>query len=179
MKLGRRHMVYLIAISLLALILVIKRFGHFDSNTMHEGANDDHLTLEEYAVYAEKPASLSRVRNIFSSTRTQATEQRQRLITPLQAKKQTTETQENKNQATDNISDAVKPTDELVRIRLLGIVFHDNKKRAFLALDKQRVIADVGDIVYGRYLLRDIAVNSAELIDTKENQQRTIMVSGK
>jgi hypothetical protein len=68
---------------------------------------------------------------------------------------------------------------EIERVRLLGIVFHDNKRKAFLALGKQRVIADVGDLVYGRYLLQKITVDSAGLVDTKDNVEKTILVSGK
>lgn len=72
-----------------------------------------------------------------------------------------------------------EPESALGKLRLLGVVFHGGKRQAYLALDKDHIIAAAGDRVFGEYVVEKIAVDAAELRDTKTNITRKIPVSGK
>lgn len=65
------------------------------------------------------------------------------------------------------------------RLKLLGVVFHGGKRQAYLALEKDNVIADSGDTVFGQYAVDKITVDAVELRDVKNNVTKKIPVSGK
>lgn len=67
----------------------------------------------------------------------------------------------------------------LGKLRLLGVVFHAGKRQAYLALDKESVIAVAGDTAFGQFVVDKIAVDAVELRDPKNNTTRRIPVSGK
>jgi hypothetical protein len=68
---------------------------------------------------------------------------------------------------------------ELGRLRLLGVVFHAGKKRAYLARDRENIIALAGDTVFGRFAVDRIDVDAVDLRELKTNTSRRIPVSGK
>lgn len=172
----RRYSRYLVIIALLAVMVGIKYIAG-DNTVSQDGKSISDLSPDKYILHADDAVRTSAVRDIFDTGHKQTVQQypqnNVRFRNPVtSAVKTTPEIKETEQKPEEHDG-------EIERIKLLGIVFHDNKKKAYMALDKQRVIADIGDLVYGRYLLKDIAVNSAELVDTRENQQKTIMVSGK
>lgn len=173
----RKHTKYIAVIILLMSILGIKFITGNGDDVMDAHHSKSELAIEQYTLNVDGDVDIAPIRNIFAethkrniqSTNTNAMSHARQVHVapkPLPAPQHEVEQQE--------ITDG-----EFERLKLIGIVFHDNKKKAYLALDRQRVIADVGDLVYGRYLLREIAINSADMFDTKNNQQKTIMVSGK
>lgn len=68
---------------------------------------------------------------------------------------------------------------ELGRLKLLGVVFHAGKGRAYLALDRENIIALAGDTVFGRFAVDKVAVDAVDLRELKTNTSRRIPVSGK
>ncbi len=68
---------------------------------------------------------------------------------------------------------------ELGKLRLLGVVFRGGKGRAYLAMDKENVIALAGDTAFGRFSVNRIGEDAVELTDLKTNTRRRIPVSGK
>ena len=178
MSLSRGNRKYLLAIAVLSLVLGIKIItGHGAREQENDVANDE-LSLEHYMLDADVGTVQPVVRDIFSGRNHPAPKQNtQRTLTINHVK--TAVVKPEPTVRTDVQVQAAVADSEIDRLKLLGIVFHDNKRKAFLALDKQRVIADVGDLVYGRYLLREIAVDSATLVDTNDNLPKTILVSGK
>lgn len=67
----------------------------------------------------------------------------------------------------------------LGRLRLLGVVFRGGKAQAYLALDKQSVIAHSGDTVFGQFTVDTVTVDAVELRHLESNILRRIPVSGK
>lgn len=65
------------------------------------------------------------------------------------------------------------------RLKLLGVVFRDGKGQAYLAADKENVIAMSGDVVLGRYVVDRIAVDAVDLRDSKTNITTRVPVSGR
>lgn len=176
MTMHDKHKKYLIVILILAMILAVKAAGYRDMEQDNDATSGD-LSIESYTLNADVGSVEPTIKDIFAGTT------RRESIASIQSvsgRKKTVSlpkrepTLQTENQALPPINDG-----EISRLKLLGIVFHDNKKKAFLALDSQRVIADVGDLVYGRYLLQEITVDSASLIDTTNNVSKTILVSGK
>lgn len=174
---SNKHAKYLAVIVLLMAILGIKYITSNGDVMMDAHHSKAELAIEQYNLNVDGDVDVAPIKNIFAEThRLRAQSANTNAITyarqvhvapkPVPVPQHEVEQQE----STDG---------ELERLKLIGIVFHDNKKKAYLALDRQRVIADVGDLVYGRYLLREIAIDSADMFDTKNNQQKTIMVSGK
>jgi hypothetical protein len=177
MILSLKYKRYAIAIALLLLVLGFKYIVVI-GNSLESPHPDSDLSLEGYIIHADNGASVTSVKDIFAEIHGREL-QANRINRPIPIKPNISKSKR-ETPTINNTKEQPAVTDgEFERIKLLGIVFHDNKKKAYMALDRRRLIADVGDIVYGRYLLRDIAVNSAELVDTKENQQKTILVSGK
>lgn len=68
---------------------------------------------------------------------------------------------------------------EFGRLKLLGVVFHAGNKRAYLARNKENIIALAGDTVFGRFAVDRIDVDAVELRELKTNTSRRIPVSGK
>jgi hypothetical protein len=68
---------------------------------------------------------------------------------------------------------------ELGRLKLLGVVFHAGQGRAYLALDRENIIALAGDTVFGRFAVDKVAVDAVDLRELKTNTSRRIPVSGK
>lgn len=169
---------YLLAITILSLVLGIKTIaGHGTKEQESDIANDD-LSLERYMLDADVGTVEPVVKDIFSGrNRPNPQENKQTALNRSNVRSAVIK-QEPPVQADTQFQPSVTES-EIDRLKLLGIVFHDNKRKAFLALDRQRVIADVGDLVYGRYLLREIAIDSATLVDTNDNLPKTILVSGK
>lgn len=67
----------------------------------------------------------------------------------------------------------------LGKLKLLGVVFRGGEGQAYLALDKESVIAHAGDTVFGQFVVVKIIVDAVELRDLKSNLTRRIPVSGK
>ncbi len=67
----------------------------------------------------------------------------------------------------------------LSKLRLLGVVFHAGQRQAYLAQDKENLIASAGDTVFGQYAVDRVTVDAVELRDLKNNATRRIPVSGK
>lgn len=178
-----RYLKYGIIITVLLLMLVVKFAVLSGNGVLRDNHSTQELSVENYKLHADNETRSGSVRDVFLGTKDQITTHRSPEVThsvqPLHST--TNHIAEKKIELPVNVNEQVIPSQELEidRVKLLGIVFHDKKKKAFMALDKQRVIADVGDMVYGRYYLNDIAINSVELVDTKDNQRKTIKVSGK
>lgn len=182
MSLVRRYSRYLIAIGLLFMLLAVK---YLATNRMTAGDHEPEtgLRLESFILHADTTVNSIPAKDIFNGSRNasvdthfvnRAGSEAQMFPPKNHALQRMIE-----KKADEDMQNAIVNDSEIQHIKLLGIVFHDNKKKAYMALNSQRVIADIGDTVYGRYLLRDIAINSAELVDTKDNQQKLIFVSGK
>lgn len=173
---ARPYFKYVITIALLLTLLVIKYIA-LDVDSLQPSADSNvSLSLDGYYLYADRGVKLVSVKDIFagSTSKHHKTTRPQAFTIPTDTESSRTTSLMNSEQKV-----AVDSDREIEHIKLLGIVFHGNKKRAYMALGAQRVIADMGDLVYGRYLLQNIAINSAVLVDTKEDKQKTIMVSGK
>lgn len=179
----RRYSRYLIAIGLLFMMLAVKYLASNSDITVSGPESRNGLQLDSFVLHADTAVNSNPSKDIFTGSRNIRSDTR--FANRADSRTQTlasksSELHRGTEQKTDqDVQNAVVNDSEIQRIKLLGIVFHDNKKKAYMALDSRRVIADIGDIVYGRYLLRDIAIGSAELIDTKDNQQKLIFVSGK
>jgi len=183
MSLPPRYRRYVTIIAILLLLLGIKYIARHGDNDIRDEQSIQDLSIDRYTIHADKENRLTAVKDIFFGSKVADAQHRTiyssrgkatsgAVTKPVITKK--IEPVINENVATVPASDG-----EIERVKLLGIVFHENKKKAFMALDRQRVIAAVGDTVFGRYQLSDIAINSVELVDTKDNLQKTIMVSGK
>lgn len=68
---------------------------------------------------------------------------------------------------------------EFGKLKLLGVVFHAGRAQAYLALDKENVIALAGDTIFGRFSVDEVGVDAVNLRDLKTNLSRRIPVSGK
>lgn len=78
------------------------------------------------------------------------------------------------------VQNEAEPTvDKLGKLRLLGVVFRAGKGQAYLALDKETVIAFAGNTVFGQFVVARVTVDAVELRDLKTNTIRKIPVSGK
>lgn len=67
----------------------------------------------------------------------------------------------------------------LGRLRLLGVVFRAGQGQAYLALDKDNVMAQRGDTVFGQFTVERVAVEAVELRHIQTNTIRKIPVSGR
>ncbi len=76
-------------------------------------------------------------------------------------------------------SEAELAAAEFGKLRLLGVVFRKGKGRAYLAMDKENVIAQAGDTTFGRFVVDQIGEDAVQLTDLKTNTRRRIPVSGK
>lgn len=76
-------------------------------------------------------------------------------------------------------SEAELAAGRLAKLKLLGVVFRAGKGQAYLALDKESVIAFNGGTVFGQFAVDKVAVDAVELRDLKTNTTRRIPVSGK
>ncbi len=76
-------------------------------------------------------------------------------------------------------NEATAADSALGSLKLLGVVFRGGKGHVYLALNKENVIAHVGDTVLGQFAVDRIAVDAVELRDLKTNTMRRIPVSGK
>lgn len=67
----------------------------------------------------------------------------------------------------------------LGRLRLLGVVFRAGQGQAYLGLDRDSVIAQRGDTVFGQFTVEGVAVEAVELRHIQTNTIRRIPVSGR
>lgn len=169
---------YLLAIFVLSLTFVIKSHVGYENKEQESDIANDDLSIKHYMLNTDTGIADPITRDIFSAgNQANTREIHRRAVNRGDVRMKTI----NHNQPahTINQTKASNADGEIDRLKLLGIVFHGQKKQAFLAWDRQRVIANVGDLVYGRYLLREIAVDSATFVDTNDNLQKIIIVSGK
>ncbi len=68
---------------------------------------------------------------------------------------------------------------ELAKFKLLGVVFRAGRGHAYLALDKENMMALSGETLLGRFAVDKVAVDGVELRDLRANTSRRIPVSGK
>jgi hypothetical protein len=68
---------------------------------------------------------------------------------------------------------------ELAKFKLLGVVFRAGRGHAYLALDKENMMAISGETLLGRFAVDKVAVDGVELRDLRTNTSRRIPVSGK
>lgn len=68
---------------------------------------------------------------------------------------------------------------DLSRLKLLGVVFRAGAGQAYLAHDRESVLAHNGDTVFGHYAVEQIQVDAVDLKDLNTNLSRRIPVSGK
>lgn len=69
--------------------------------------------------------------------------------------------------------------DALGKLRLLGVVFRSGRGQAYLAMEKENVIAFAGDRVLGQFIVDKVDLDAVELRDLKSNINRRVPVSGK
>lgn len=77
------------------------------------------------------------------------------------------------------VSAASSPQATAPNLRLLGVVFHGGKRQAYVAQDKENVIASAGETIFGQYEVSNISIDAVELKDIRSNITTRIPVSGK
>ena len=76
-------------------------------------------------------------------------------------------------------ADMRSATAPLGRLRLLGVVFREGHGQAYLALEKDSVLARRGDTVFGHFTVDKVTVDAVELSDLEKKTTRRIPVSGR
>ena len=163
----RQYSVYLGLIALLAVVNLWRWWPHPGTGTEESAARGKVFLPEDFRLRVDLPAAIEPRRNLFQprggTFRTNTTHARQGVAQPPVLSGQ--------NEA---IAEG-----GLGKLKLLGVVFRAGKGQAYLALDKESVIAHAGDTVLGQFAVDKIAVDAVELRDLKTNTIRRIPVSGK
>lgn len=168
---NRRYSVYLGLIALLVAVNLGRWWPHSGNGAERSAARGNVYLPEDFRLRMDSSAAAGKLqRNLFQpksgSTRMVSAQNRQNMVAAKPAA-----------EAGQRIAEAAG--NELGKLKLLGVVFRAGKGQAYLAMDKESVIAHAGDKVFGQFVVDKVDVDSVELRDLKNNTSRRIPVSGK
>lgn len=170
----RRYSIYIGLIALLAVINVGRWSLHGTPWDKAANAHGKNFAPEDFRVRADSSAPLAAPRrDLFDAAgKTSASPS-------VQVVKRPAVPAEVKHQAPDPNSATEEASAELARFKLLGVVFRAGTGQAYVAHDKENVMAHGGDTVFNHFVVDKILVDAIDLRDLKTNLSRRIPISGK
>lgn len=168
---NRRHSVYLGLIALLVAVNLVRWWPHPGNGAGKSAMRGNVYLPEDFRLRMDSSAAAGKLqRNLFQqksgATRMAPTQNRQNMVAAKPAA-----------QPGQRIAEAAGG--ELGKLKLLGVVFRAGKGQAYLAMEKENVIAFAGDTMFGQFVVDKVDVDGVELRDLKNNTSRRIPVSGK
>lgn len=168
---SRKHSGYLLVIVMLVLVNAW-RWGAFGTAAdKHDATHGKTLVAEDFRLHIDASGPAGPVRDLFRPAGGEAAKPR---VRPVQAVIKAAPPIPPPELATATADSA-----DLGKLKLLGVVFRAGKGQAYLAFDKENVIAHSGDTVMGRFAVASIGIDSVDITDLKTNSSRKIPVSGR